>query len=806
MPEFNDSVPNQLGSNRSDTSMQKDLGSGAGGIYQGTIVSYLKANEYFKVVLTDEGFQVTHINCVWAAGFFSGMLGFDVNFAPNIGTEVTIFYPGGGIGYIIGSQPESSYLDVDGMARRITTGGKREQSNTTWQQQEHFYNLRQKWQQGEHEDVNANSFSGSKPAADLVEGEFDITNSMGVGLQLMRHFGILKGSDLAKVEASIIDDMVRIVSHTFRHFSSFGDYKIYNDSGRLNVVWDGTTNDWEAFGKDEPNEERATLDGQDAIAIDTDKFANLAKWRFSSYIGFLGDFINLFVTDKLSVKKPEEHLNRSGKGRVHVNEDGSVLVQSVSDIAFERVCRIPVPLQLKAEHDPEGDGEFTNMELPFPSDDAPIKCWDWNKSGGVDKSFWCVYQLRDYGRWFSNYYTKARFHQLKEDWKVKSEAETDEPRRKDSDEIDKREANLDIPETYMDVYSSMRIYRDGSISVNDAYENSIVLSESGVNISSATNLQLEAAGSVNVVAGRDFNVIARNSVDLNALKGGMSLRSETFLQQYCHKGGILIETDTEMGPTIWDKDNMDQPDVGQLDPSRVGGILLWSRNSSMRLLSKYDMGLRSDQGFQFFRGAVQMWDSEAPMLLKNQLLLTGDVAACKGLFWTDESIIEQLYIGNDYKSVFEHPGHIIGDNDRNLIHGPMEDLFDDKFEKYMDGFIARNYDGKFQHRTDQEYGTENFADPKAPAAMYESVTQQGLRLNAQNFTIGSEYQYGEFNVTSDVKLEDRGYAWPGTEKQHWHMPNTVNGEDLLWAPTTKTEFTNNGTPLTLTDIKLKQLL
>ena len=281
---------------RGNRTRQRELGAPLSGVFAGVIVGYLKANEYYKVKVMDDGNRVLQLKCVWAAGFFSSLLGFNANYIPSVGTNVTVYYPGGGIGYIVGSAADSSYINLKGMNRRVTTGGKQEQGNASYQLEECFLDLRKKWNQGEGEEYNNNRFaSGSNPAGDLVEGEFDMSNAMGVGLQLIRHFAILKAGDFAKVEACLIDDMVRIVSHTFRHFTSFGDYKIYNDSGRLNVVWDGTTNDWETYGKESPNEPRVNLDGKSVIDIEKDKFANLAKWRFSSYVGFLGDFINLFV-------------------------------------------------------------------------------------------------------------------------------------------------------------------------------------------------------------------------------------------------------------------------------------------------------------------------------------------------------------------------------------------------------------------------------------------------------------------------------------------------------------------------------
>lgn len=803
---MDESVYNQLGNHRSDSSMQKSLGALQSGCYAGVITSYLKANEQYMVRLTGDVTRTPPMKCMWAAGFFSSLLGFNINYSPAIGTNVTIFYPGGGVGYIIGSTGSHGYINRKGMNRRMTTGGKFEQANASYQKSQIFDQLRQKWHRGEADNSNTNTFNqSSNPPGDLVEGEFDMTNSMGVGLQLIRHFASLKGSDLAKVEACIIDDMVRIVSQTFRHFSAFGDYKIVNDSGRLNVVWDGTTNDWETYGKESPNEPKVELQGKNMVKIEQDKFKNEAKWRFSSYIGFLGDFVNMFVTDKLTVTPPNIHQKRSGKGRVHIGEDGTILLQTVADIAFERVCRIPVPLQQKTDHDPEGDGEQTNGELPFPSDKEPIKAWDWDASGGVSKSFWCVYQLRDYGRWLSNYYSKARFHQLKQDWKVPPESEVDEPLRKDSDEQDKKEANAGINETHYDVYSAIRMYRDGSVSITDGYENSIVLSDTGVHIASATDLQLEAAGSVNILAGRDCNVVARNSVDLNALNGGLSFRAENFIQQYCKKGGILLETETSTGPVIPFDDGIDMPEAMQEDPRRIAGIILWSKNSSMRLLSKTDMGLRSESGYQIMTGQVQILDSEAPLELKKQLILTGDFALLKGFMWQDGALIKDIYVGNDYKSIFEHPGHIIGDNEEEKIVGPPDEVFG-IFDSIVEPFKARNWDGKFHHRTDQDYGTTLFGDPESHESIYESLTQQGLRLNVQNYDIGAELSYGDFNVTEETELPGRGYAWPGEAKQHWYMDSTVNGDDKLWEPSGNTTWKNKGTPLTLTDIELKRLL
>ena len=783
---------------------------GVPGVYHGVVSGYLKSNELFMVKTQQEGRVVPH-KCVWAAGYFSNLMGFNSNFAPCIGTEVIVFIPEGGQPYIIGSSPNSHYIDRTGLNRRLTTGGKGELENAQWSTQQYFPHLRQNWMKGDKPELSSNIFNyGGMPAGDLMEGEIDIQNAMGVGLSLVRHFAMLKGGDLAKVEASVIDDMVRIISHTFRHFSSFGDYKILNDGGRLNVIWDGTTCDWEAYGKDSESEERAPLQAKDIIDVEKEKFKNLARWRFSSYIGFLGDFINLFVTDKLKVTSPEVHMERSGKGRMHVNEDGSFLVQSVNDIVLERVCRIPVPLQKKAEHDPDGDGFITNGELPYPSDKEPIKCWDWNKSGGVEKSFWCVFQLRDYGRWFSNYYSKGRFQQLKEDWDVPSEAATPKPRRVDDEEIDKEEANAGIPEgpiTHDQVYSAIRLYRDGSISLSDGFENTITMSRNGISLASSTNLQLEAAGSVNIVAGRDVNLVGKNSVEASALRGGISLRGENWIQQFS-KGGILIESESFAGDTIWNDDNIDDPESDQEDQYKIGGICIWSKNSSLRLISAADMGLRTDYGKQIFAGFHQIWKSDLPMVFNDQLALVGGVTLVKDLLWADMHMVKDLYSGN-LVEIFGIPVHVLGDTiDEEKIVGPSDKpnvaaIFDSAKE-ISSAFRERDWAAKFMYRTREELGTEK-EDATSNQAVYESLSQQGLRMGVENKPLKTDDSYGSWNLPLLAELPGRRAAWPGIGKQHWILPNNL-GDPKLHAPTGLTTFNNHSVPLTLTDMNLKNLL
>ena len=77
---------------------------------------------------------------------------------------------------------------------------------------------------------------------------------------------------------------------------------------------------------------------------------------------------------------------------------------------------------------------------------------------------------------------------------------------------EKKEANSGepYPDKVKETYATIKIAKDGSILLLDSYENTITMSMTGIDVSSHNNLRLEAAGSVNIVAGRDINLLAKN--------------------------------------------------------------------------------------------------------------------------------------------------------------------------------------------------------------------------------------------------------------------------------------------------------
>lgn len=842
-----------------------------GSIYQCTVKEVIQPNNIVTCTLADGTGREMDNHCVSACGTVGGLLGFKANWIPPRGTKVLVLYTGDRVNYIIGSYGAPDAGDTIGLGRSVTGPDRPDDGGPLpYAMRKCFEWFRSAFLKGSDDSPNNMYDFAGKPVHDGVEGEYELTNQMGVALNLTRNLASIKAADLAKVECHIIDDMVRVISQTFKHFNAFGDYKIYNDGGRLNVRWDGTNVDWETYGAEKQGEQRSTLDTQNVnVSIPTPQtMENDARWRFSQFVGFLGDFVNLFITDPVETvqRHPHvKHLNRSGKGRVHINEDGSMLLQSVSEIGMEKVCRIPVPLEQKPEYHPYGDRLFEN---PHPPDLEPLKNWDFGKSGGVGNSHYNVYQVRSYVKWFSNKFSKAQFLRLKKDWKVPSEAEVPEPDVKGQKQFDKQLVNNEIEQPSVDTYATVRIQKDGSVLLLDAYDNSIVLSKGGVQIASTNNLQLEAAGSINMVAGRDVNVTAKNNVDVSALQKGVSIRSKTFFQQYCEDGGILFESNQISSNRVYE--TADNPDASHDDATRIEGIYFKTNNTSIRMEAGLDLGFKAVQGsilatpaqdFGISTGGrfqvndtLEIWNAKTrsatefdfnPLFdennaedgntdssndglgvvkvdgmcliaktFTNYLVQYADdfrPMLCRCKDENDENIdVKECVVDpetgkwwsdNKEKGQFCHPGHVLTTRSK-MFDTVVSETKALEYKKHLST-------GKFKHRTVEEYGTTGSVDPQSSGALYQTLTQQSLINELQNTEVVNT-KYDFWNYSSDITLRDsdRRAAWPGKNIKYLkYSLSEVVGNPSLWTPDSldPANYNNYAEALVPGDITLKNI-
>lgn len=473
------------------------------------------------------------ISCTWvAAAVFSPFFGLRTNFAPEPGTPVLVLTDKkSDEGYILGVLSAS-------------TGSKLQRQDSGTDKTTHDflsgkeYEGRDQYQRG---DATMHS--------DRAPGEFDLESGYGVGLQLLQNLCSLRATELSAVECHLMDDMVRIISDNFQHISSFGDYEILNDGGRPTVKWKGNSKFHETLGKEDPIGDVGDADG--------DPFEDEAKRRFEYYLGFLGNIFHAFVTD------PAASMGdfAAGRFRAHVNEDGSFLMQSVGDIIFEKTRVIPVPAEQKTADDPEGEKLFEMDFSPHPS----LQTWI---PENPDKPFYESYKLRDYARWMNNWFSLAQYHRSKKDYKVPSESEAPEPEADNKDVERPNSGYQQAHQRYLKAYSTIRMFRDGSILCLDGYGSSVHMSGGDVSVSASKHLNIEAAGDLSLTAGRDIYAKAYRHMDLAALDGGITIRAKKWFRGLCEKGTLLLES-------------LVRQDEG--DNFNKGGVLLRSKDSDVHV-------------------------------------------------------------------------------------------------------------------------------------------------------------------------------------------------------------------------------
>lgn len=553
----------QKGDTQSAASGQSGLARlEAGKVYTGVIKQTHHGDGIYTVEI--DGIN-TVINCTWAAGIFSPILGIRTKYYPTLDTKVAVLVSGLNTGWIITTAPSESYDQEAGGANSMVDMQLDEEKLEPFEQE-----------------LKGIGLSVTNPN-DLLEGEFVIANNFGVAIQFLTTMIKMQASERAKVEAILMDDMVRIVSETFKHYSSFGDFQIYND-GRLNVRFDGTSYEFESFGKEKNTDPLVQLDNK---KVDFQKtFTETGRWRFSEYIGFLGDFIHTFVTE------PNETLAaiaaeaiRPGKARMQMHSDGTILMQSVADITIERVCRVASPTELKRQDDPEGNKKnaFDKLNKEY------LKIWNYGKD--MSKAHYASYQLRQYARWLSCFHSFARFHQLDKDWSIPKE--TDFQHSWNNQEEDVEQANAG-GETLYDVYATFRIMRDGSILIMDGFNSAISMIRGNIQMSAVRHIELDAAGDIRINAGQNLYIKARRNIEISAIVGGLTLKARTWWKALCEWGTVWIKSDAidpstgDSPPTPEDPTQDPEPEIHGaaifLDAAKGQALIQSERRSTISVI------------------------------------------------------------------------------------------------------------------------------------------------------------------------------------------------------------------------------
>ena len=581
-------MPNSISnSNYHKDTLQNNTGVNGNNLYldSGIVTNYNRAtNTYF--VTPSIGVPRA---CVWCANLFSGLLGIKCNIILEIGTRVLILTnTKSNISYIIGTIPDGLTDEVSSQTNLLGSEGG--ENGTSYNEAS---NYKKELSTGE------NSYSNLNPSMpiDIVDGELNLSTLTGSALSLLYYLASLQ-SGLAKIECVAMNDMVRILSNTFKNLTAFGDFEIYKNNGELNVEWKGTNYEYESFGQSNSTVSGIEQQGNNInLKLDQEKtFYQDGRSRFSNYIGKIGNFIHLFISNPGKILQTTTDDPLIGRFDINIGEDGAFLLQSISDIVFEKVVTIPVPYQ-KCRWEEDTQTTFDN---------DPLKNWVPLNNETFSKT---CYKLRDYAKWFSNYYTKAEFIRHNQRFTYPSESDTSLPDYAAEDNTRKEVDSNYKPtfDTCILKYATIRILKDGSIMLIDGEDSSITLNDGDITLSAKNNINLNAGNALHLTS----NTITAIALKVLELAGSQSinLQSEAIMQ-LASKGLITIESE---GNTSFDN----------LETNNKLEKLIQDKSYGLRLFSKTNIELAttkqtSSEGGSIFISAKDYINKSTNIYFKMQ--------------------------------------------------------------------------------------------------------------------------------------------------------------------------------------------
>jgi hypothetical protein len=514
-------------------------------IARGRVCDVYAGSYYCNVSIPN---QKRNLPCIWLSHAINHWGGVADVGAPAIGTTVAVFTPPNGkYGIILGSMPEISDSKLNSISLdNFPDGGFRNRSSEECHNPADF--AKRKTLAGDYGMPN-----------DTIPGDRSWQNELGVMLGVFRSFATLKASDLAKIETFLIDDLVRITAQNLQEYTSLGEYTIRNDNGRLDMEWLASTVLNESLDQAGANGQVTGMGYQEVSDPDYDSKRPIptnnvdpisyeaGRWRLKTFVGYLGDFLQMFLIRPSSVVGDGE-LGKESKDEIGLFQDyldlsGHRISRSVIGHGMHKSHQIAVPVKKYDFDDPEGD-----TSAPDQSEKKDFKFDESGVKGLVGMS--C--QLRDYFAWIYNSYAPTNRMDYKKDWIIPDENSCPRP---NSSSITSPQNNgffrqfpskvsLQVAEkNTKSIWSGeawSHILPDGSYSMRDTWGSSIDTRAGHMWLSCSNDLTLFAGRNVVILAGGDIIQRAKKNIECSTSDGQIRIKAQTDILAHSEKGGIQM--------------------------------------------------------------------------------------------------------------------------------------------------------------------------------------------------------------------------------------------------------------------------
>lgn len=403
-----------------------------------------------------------------------------------------------------------------------------------------------------HSNYTTNIYDVRRPT-DIVDGEHVVSNEFGVLLGLYQQLATLKASELSQIQCFLLDDLVRIISHNFQHYTALGEYNIYHDGKRLMAEFGATHIPAEAYGKPavesevsdsifEDAESYKPEDNPDFYKIKEDERIKAIE-RFKLFLGSVGDFVHLFIVrpnpQKTRILDPESSSEGSadtGLCDVHIGTDGGLHIRSVKEVFLEKTNWIRVPTRKSAPDDPNGDDaselEYSEKEKFNFNNEYKYK----------ENPFNFALQIRDYVAYVNEKLGYQNFKSHEKDFFVNDKIDEEESIASEK-KIDK-ETKLDLSD-YQLRTAGIYLMPNGGVTIRDAWNSAIVMEGGNISIQPAKDMMLQPLRSMIVKAGGNLNMSIKKHIDINSSEESVRVKSSKGQYFYSDVGGIILESAAE---------------------------------------------------------------------------------------------------------------------------------------------------------------------------------------------------------------------------------------------------------------------
>ena len=383
-----------------------------------------------------------------------------------------------------------------------------------------------------HQKYTSLVFDNSK-VGDVADGEHVVANEFGVLLGLFQQFATLKASELAQIQCHLLDDLVRIVSHNYQHFTALGEVNIAHDGRRLMAEFGATHKPAEAYGDNATFNDKGTAaqfkkgggdsadDSSDYYELSGDQQKKAIE-RFKLFVGSVGDFLNLFIV------RPAEEKIATGLLNVHAGVDGGLHIRSAKEVFIEKTNWIRVPHRTASPEDPNGDDaddlEYTKKKKFIFQDTVKNKY---------------AMQLRDYVAYVNQKLNYQNFKTHAKDFFVNDDFNA-EANLTEKTQIDQETTEAGIS---LGGVAGIYLMPNGGITIRDAFNSAIVMENGNVYIQAAKDMFVQPARDCVFKVGQNLSMASQAHVEISASTGGLRLKSEQTMFLFSSIGGMVFQAD-----------------------------------------------------------------------------------------------------------------------------------------------------------------------------------------------------------------------------------------------------------------------